>query len=105
LKNSRRYDVSQAEKARLTKYFMCAILRSVAIRSAQIKAARALLGMTADQLADASGVHVSTIRRIETDVSRGSPLATRALKSALEAAGIEFLPLGVQLRQGSDDGA
>lgn len=73
----------------------------MAIRSAQIKAARALIGMTADQLADASGVHVSTIRRIETDVSKGSPLATRALQAALEAAGVEFTARGgVDLKDG-----
>ena len=63
------------------------------ISIAQIRAARALLRWTALDLADASGVGVSTIRRIE--VVDGTPLTHMrtllAIQDALEAAGVEFI--------------
>ena len=64
------------------------------ISTNQLRAARVLLRWTAQDLADASGVGVATIRRIE--VIEGFPLRrhTRtllAIQTALEAAGIEFI--------------
>ena len=62
------------------------------ISSGQIKAARAMLGWSALDLAEASGVGPATIRRYE--VQRGIPSAnTKVLKelmSALEPEGLEF---------------
>jgi len=62
------------------------------ISSSQIKAARAMLGWSALDLAEASGVGPATIRRYE--VQSGIPSAnTKVLKtlmSALERGGIEF---------------
>jgi hypothetical protein len=62
------------------------------ISSAQLRAARALLRWSAQELADVSKVAVSTIRRVE--VMEGEIPVTAAneaaLRKALEAAGVEF---------------
>ena len=64
----------------------------MSISSAQLRAARALLRWSAQELADASKVAVSTIRRVE--VMEGEIPVTAAneaaLRKALEAAGVEF---------------
>ena len=63
------------------------------ITSGQIKAARALLGITAAQLAEQSGVGFTTIIRIES--SDGIPSANvktlSSVQRAVESAGIEFI--------------
>ena len=63
------------------------------ITSSQIKAARALLGMTATKLAELSGVAYTTVVRMES--SEGSPSGQvktlDSVQKALEEAGIEFL--------------
>lgn len=67
------------------------------IISPQIRAARALLGITAQKLADLSKVSVATIRRFEADPSRRPFEANLAtIQSALEAAGIVFIPDGAE---------
>lgn len=62
------------------------------ISGAQIRAARALLGWTAKDLAQNAKVGVSTVQRIEN--AQGTPNVhapnLAAIQSALEAAGIEF---------------
>ena len=62
------------------------------ISSEQIKAGRALLGWSAAQLSEASGVGLTTIRRYE--MTPGVPQANISrlslLKQSLEQAGIEF---------------
>lgn len=76
------------------------------ITPGQIRAARALLRWTALDLAQASGVGVATIRRVE--VLEGETNMTipnqAAVRGALEAAGIEFIDengdgIGVRLRR------
>jgi hypothetical protein len=76
------------------------------ISSAQLRAARALLRWSAVDLAEASKVAVSTIRRVE--VLEGELPVTAAnaaaLRNALEAAGVEFIEEngggpGVRLRK------
>ena len=71
----------------------------------QIKAARAMLGWSAIELANRSGVGSASIKRYE--VQDGVPMANTknllAIRNALEGAGIEFTgdPLvnpGVTLR-------
>lgn len=63
------------------------------ITSAQIRAARAALRMPSQELAARSGVAQRTIKRIEAmdgvPASHASTIV--ALRTALEAAGIEFV--------------
>ncbi len=72
----------------------------------QLRAARALIGWTAQDLATASSVGVATIRRAELKDGETGMTAPNvaAVRSALEAAGIEFIPengggAGVRLRK------
>ena len=75
------------------------------LSSNQIRAARALLGWSGTDLADLSGVGITTLRRYE--LQRGIPSANTSvlmmITKTLESAGIEFTgdPLvnpGVTLR-------
>jgi hypothetical protein len=63
------------------------------ISAAQIRAARGLLGISAAELAEISGIDWATVQRFETAVgvpkSRSGTLAK--VKETLEAAGIIFL--------------
>ncbi len=63
------------------------------ITSAQVRAARALLRWSSEDLSKASGIGGATIRRLE--VQDGVPSVhaktLQAIQAALEAAGIEFL--------------
>jgi predicted transcriptional regulator len=71
----------------------------------QIKAARALLGWSQEDLAQAAKVSIPTIKRLEaTDGALGGRQETgRKLIAALETAGIRFIEangdgVGVRLR-------
>ena len=63
------------------------------VSSSQIRAARALLGWSAQVLADKSGVGSATIKRYE--VQNGIPAANTSvlmsIKACFEEAGIEFI--------------
>lgn len=63
------------------------------ITGAQIRSARAVVGWTANELADRSGVSLRTLLRFEAvdgiPPSRSSTLID--IKKTLEAAGIEFI--------------
>ncbi len=63
------------------------------ITSAQIRAARALLRWSSDDLAQAAGVGGATIRRLEVQegVPRVHARTLELIQRALEEAGIEFL--------------
>ncbi len=63
------------------------------ITSAQLKAARALLGMDQKTLAEASGLSLPTIQRMEASEGtiRGNVDSLMKLVSALAAAGIELI--------------
>ena len=63
------------------------------ITSSQLRAARALLKITAIDLASISGIGISTIKRFELSegVPSGNIKTIDALKKALEKAGIEFI--------------
>ncbi len=63
------------------------------ITSEQIRAARQLIRVTADQLAKTSGVGVATIRRFElmTGVPSGNARLVESIQRALEEAGVEFV--------------
>ncbi|WP_434619833.1 helix-turn-helix domain-containing protein [Tabrizicola sp. M-4] len=72
----------------------------------QIRAARALIGISQADLAAAAGVSVPTVKRAEGQGAiAASPAAVAAMRAALEARGIVFLApgdvaggLGVALR-------
>lgn len=65
------------------------------ITAAQLRAARALLGISAETLADMAGIGVATVRRSE--VGKGeigaSQSRAQALRDALESKGVRFLLL------------
>ena len=59
----------------------------------QIRAGRALLRWSADDLAKASSVGLATVRRFEavSGLPAGQLRVLEAIKSTLESAGIEFI--------------
>jgi DNA-binding Xre family transcriptional regulator len=68
-------------------------MQKALITTPQIRAARALLRWSANDLSDKSGIGVSTIKRLE--VMDGVPainISTMvAIQRALESAGVEFV--------------
>lgn len=84
----------------------------IALKGEQIRAARALAGITAHELAELSGVSYPTVQRL--DATRG-PVSARidtvaAITRALESCGVQFLTVGqaavgagVAMRQETDD--
>ena len=61
------------------------------ISAAQLRAARALLNWTQARLAEASGMPQRTVARLELGGSAPQQRTVRALRGALEAAGVEFI--------------
>jgi transcriptional regulator with XRE-family HTH domain len=61
------------------------------LTSAQIRAARALVRWSAEDLARESGVGITTIRRAEVDQTSMTVPNYSAVRRALEAAGVEFI--------------
>ena len=63
------------------------------ITSEQIRAARQLIRVTADDLASKSSVGVATIRRFElmSGVPSGNARSLEAIQAALEQMGVEFI--------------
>lgn len=77
--------------------------------SRQMRAARALIGWEQQQLADAAGVAVNTIRRMEggDGTIKANAETLRRVERALTDAGLEILnhgAPGVRLRPGKEDG-
>ena len=73
----------------------------------QIAAGRALVGMTQADLASSANISVPTLKRMEASAGSASGMAKNvaAVRSALESAGVEFIPengsgAGVRLRKG-----
>lgn len=75
------------------------------ITAAQLRSARALLGIDQRQLAELSGLSVPTIQRMEASdgVVRGNVDSLMKLVSALDAAGLELIGEGA-LSQGGGRG-
>jgi transcriptional regulator with XRE-family HTH domain len=76
----------------------------------QIRAARALLGLSQGQLADLAAVGAATVKRIEASAEiRGSAETFWKIQTALEEAGVEFIPAdetkgpGVRLKHRTRD--
>jgi transcriptional regulator with XRE-family HTH domain len=77
-----------------------------AITGRQIAAARTLIGLTQAELAHAANISVPTLKRMEASNGPASGLSNNvaAVRTALEAAGVEFIPEngggpGVRLRK------
>lgn len=66
------------------------------ITAAQLRAARALIGLDQRQLAELSGLSVPTIQRMEASngVIRGNVDSLMKLTAALDTAGIELIGEG-----------
>jgi transcriptional regulator with XRE-family HTH domain len=66
------------------------------ITAAQLRAARALLGLDQRQLAELAGLSVPTIQRMEASegVVRGNVDSLMKLTAALDAAGVELIGEG-----------
>jgi transcriptional regulator with XRE-family HTH domain len=64
----------------------------IMLSSSQLRAARALLGWSGQELAEKSGVGVTTLRRYELQkgIPSGNIKVLMTLKETLETAGIEF---------------
>lgn len=74
------------------------------IQPPQIRAGRALIGWTQDQLAAASGLPKRTIARIELSEVSPRQSTLLSIRKALEDAGVDFIPengggVGVRLRK------
>jgi transcriptional regulator with XRE-family HTH domain len=77
------------------------------IEAAQVRAARALIGWSRADLADAAGVSLSIVDRFETGQPDIPADAVAKVRSALESAGVAFIPkngggAGVRLRKGGE---
>lgn len=76
----------------------------------QLRAARALLGLSQSEIAEAAGVSTMTIKRAEGSAKPpASAEAMTAIRKALESRGVLFLPSngqgpGVRLRDRTDGG-
>jgi hypothetical protein len=80
--------------------------RGKSLTSAQIRAARALIRWSAEDLARSSSVGLTTVRRAELAIEETSLTAANnlAIRNALETAGVEFIDEngggpGVRLRK------
>lgn len=76
------------------------------VRPAQVRAARALLDISQQELADLSKVGLRTIVQFERGSASISASIIQALALSLEASGIEFIPengggAGVRFRKPS----
>jgi transcriptional regulator with XRE-family HTH domain len=70
----------------------------------QCRAARALLGWSQEKLAREAHVGVVTVRTFEAGRTQPVPATLKAMRDALAAAGVEFIPAngggpGVRLRK------
>ena len=74
------------------------------MKPAQVRMARAALKWSLEDLAEAAKVHRNTITNFENERYAGSPEALSAIRAALEAEGVEFIPengggAGVRLKK------
>ena len=79
---------------------------NIDINPAQIRAARALLAWTLDDLSTACGLPKRTLTRVENSTVAPRASTLEIICTALEAAGIEFIPengggAGVRLKKTS----
>jgi len=72
------------------------------LTAAQLRAARALLGIDQRKLAELSGLSIPTIQRMEasTEVIRGNVDSLMKVIAALDAAGLELIGEGAVSQTG-----
>ncbi|MCP3879226.1 MAG: transcriptional regulator [Sulfitobacter sp.] len=82
-------------------------LDKIKLTGEQIRGARAMLRISAKELADTAGIGVATVRRSEAEdgVISANYSSSKAMQDALEHAGIEFISaegggVGVRLKEG-----
>ena len=80
------------------------------ITAPQIRAARALVGWSQEELAAAARISARTLVRLETDAAPGRALTLARIRAVLETAGVYFIAddgsgPGVRLRKGQADRA
>ena len=86
---------------------MSASENGIEIAAPQVRAGRALLGWSQDQLVEASGVPKRTVARLELGDGTPQMRTLAAIRTALEAAGVEFTDgdaPGVRLRLARQSG-
>jgi transcriptional regulator with XRE-family HTH domain len=66
------------------------------ISAAQLRAARALLRWTLNELAEKAEVSVNSITRYETELATPRRATLMAIRQAFEAVGVEFIGNGVE---------
>jgi transcriptional regulator with XRE-family HTH domain len=76
---------------------------NIDITPSQVRAARALVGWTLDRLETASGLPKRTLTRFENEATEPRAATIAAIRTALEAAGVEFIAengggVGVRLK-------
>ena len=63
------------------------------ITAAQIRGARGLLGISQSALSELAAISTGTVKRLESAQEvRGSASSVFAIETALERAGVEFIP-------------
>jgi len=68
----------------------------------QIRKGRALLGWSARELGERSGIRTETILRLESgrlDIEQSKMATVKSIRAALESGGIELLPDGTVRRR------
>jgi transcriptional regulator with XRE-family HTH domain len=75
------------------------------ISPGQCRAARALIGLSQGEVSKVSGVSEKTLADFEREARQPYQRTLAAIRSALESAGVEFIPengggAGVRLRKG-----
>lgn len=69
------------------------------LMAARVRAARALLGWSQTDLAEAANVSRSTIQDLENARREPHPATLFVIESELTGAGVQFTDLGVEFRQ------
>ena len=64
------------------------------VSAAQIRAARALLGWSQQELADKAIMSVNAVNRLERELVDSKVSTLAAVERALGKAGVEFIPAG-----------
>ncbi|AYD00509.1 helix-turn-helix transcriptional regulator [Neorhizobium sp. NCHU2750] len=71
------------------------------LTTSQLRAARALIGITVDDLSGATGVSADTIRSIEASSGTADPETAERLKRLFESRGVVFVAAGQQDASGA----
>jgi DNA-binding XRE family transcriptional regulator len=82
--------ISNRYQAWLRNYFMNDMTLGVIITHLQIRAARAMIGITQAELAREAGLSTTGLNNIEAGRADAKGSTLRAIQAALEAHGVEF---------------